>query len=213
MSSINEMISKQFEKQVLRQVKELSYGKEYTLFETTEVDDEDKRRLIMLSFLLDEDADALVINHNRDELKKIKDWSEKDDNEKELIAKELVRLSSHYTKTKELCCDCKMKCNFVSDLLGMNTNKHLFISNYCEECGNDKLTKLNKFVNQGIDVEKLACDVCYENCVMIKAQDEKIKYTEILEIYCCKDKYICMKCRNNCGRCPFCRQGIKWRYM
>jgi hypothetical protein len=222
MSSITEMINKQFEKQVLNWLKECvkHSDKEYVLFHYLQNGKWHQLKMFYSSFDEEEECgDELSIRYVVDGCYRVCDidnFVEKENDEIELIATEIVRLTRHYINYKEVCEECKNPFNFVSDLLKINTNKHSLIINNCEDCGSENLSNIHRLIHQGKDLEELGCDICVNVCVS-KVEDDKIKYKKFVKLTCCKNEEICFDCKNECqksdkGKCPFCRQGLKWSY-
>lgn len=90
------------------------------------------------------------------------------------------------------------------------------IENHCYDCDIFRTLMIRKYIFNPIE-----CNICYVKNVenIDKNENNKIKYTEIYEITCCKDKYICINCVSkltsccSCNilhtLCPFCKQDIK----
>jgi len=213
MSSVSEIITKAFRKQVLNQLKE-SMENDGEKYDLTYLERDKKRGYIDMWF--EEDEDTLNIRHfcysgKSNVICQIDDFYSKRNAELELIAIEITRLIKQYN-TAESFCDCNKPLNFVSDLLKMNTNRHKFLTNFCVKCGSNHLSRLNTLVNKGFDLDNHTCNICETKCLE-KIDDEDLKYTELINITCCKNKVICFSCKDKCeNKCPFCRQELKWRY-
>ena len=224
MSSINDLVKIAFEKTIVFQLRKFL---EFALRDKDEDEDEDIPSFLITKFYKDnlpkfvdmryveeEDSIGVVMVHRHsdeenDIIFEIKKFSSLDKETYPLIAKEIVRLTKEYN-TNNLCL-CNKPLNFNSDLLNIHTNNNIFITNQCEDCASSSLMKINKWVDKGLDVSELNCDVCFVN--FLEKNENGFKYNENYDITCCKDKVICKSCQIKCKKkCPFCRQELKYDY-
>lgn len=110
----------------------------------------------------------------------------------------------------EYCNDCKYPYSRY------RKNGKLF-SNYCEKC-----EIINFFTKKKYAFNNIQCDICYNT--KLEMVDYKIYDRAMEEISCCKNKNICLYCKqklydtkyinkyyhhNNEVKCPFCKQDLK----
>jgi hypothetical protein len=122
-----------------------------------------------------------------------------------------AQLYEHYTVIStdnnklDYCNDCKLPYSRY------RKNGKLF-SNYCEKC-----EIINFFTKKKYAFNNIQCDICYNT--KLDTINDMIYDRPFVEISCCKNKNICLYCRqklfenkynsNKEVKCPFCKQDLK----
>jgi len=228
MSSIADMVNFAFRKKIFNWLKKCCCSPRgdvfvFSLYEHKDPDTKDTKELrvyfnkvnevYQLSFrILCNTEDYIYLWDSEDDFSHI---IREDYNDLKLtsLAIEFSRFKRHFITNRKCCDECKMPFGFESEILGINSNKGNLIDNYCQNCEEFYLPKLdNKLIEGEYKMEEIYCDVCYEKC--IEKIDDKIKLTLLTIPTCCKGKYMCNECRQKQnGKCFFCRQAPKWEWL
>lgn len=103
-------------------------------------------------------------------------------------------------------------CNNCTIPFYSKVSKSDIIEDYCYECEVFRMLMIRKYL-----ASPLECNICYIK--NIEQNNNKIKYTPMNVVTCCKNKNLCINClsqiNNKCNctncsvSCPFCKQVLK----